>query len=137
MKELRGRCLCGAVEYAVPDDFKYAGYCHCSECRKFSGSAFSAFGGVPLDSLRVLSGLQSISRYPKSEATTLVFCNTCGSSLYAEKPKRGMVHIRLGVLDIAPTLHPGFHSHVDSKAPWYEINDGLPQFKASRTTSIT
>lgn len=42
-KTLRGRCLCGAVEYQIPDTLEYAGYCHCSECRRFSGSAFSAF----------------------------------------------------------------------------------------------
>ena len=40
MKEIRGRCLCGAVEYAVPDELRYAGYCHCPDCRRFSGSCY-------------------------------------------------------------------------------------------------
>ena len=132
MKEIHGRCLCGAVEYAVPDDFRYAGYCHCSDCRRFSGSAFSAFGGVPRSSFRVLKGQDSIAHYRKSENTVLGFCRTCGSSLYADKPGRDMIHLRLGTLDEAPALQPQTHSYVGSKAPWFEIRDELPQFQAGR-----
>src|SRR5579859_174594 len=118
MKELKGRCLCGAIEYAVPDALHYSGYCHCSDCRRFSGSAFSAMGGAPLAELRILKGADQIGRYAKSEQTVLCFCRACGSSLYAEKPQRGMVHLRLGTLDEAPSLAPQFHSYVASKAPW-------------------
>lgn len=132
MKELRGRCLCGAVEYAMPDDLKYAGYCYCSECRRFSGSAFSAFGGVTKASFRVIKGAENVAHYQKSENTILGFCRTCGSSLYAEKPKRDMVHVRLGTLNEAPALQPQFHSFVGSKASWFHIKDDLPQFNAAR-----
>lgn len=133
MKELSGRCLCGAVRYAVPDALHYAGYCHCSDCRRFSGSAFSAMGGLPLAQLRILEGAEHIARYVKSGQTVLCFCRNCGSSLYAEKPQRGMVHLRLGTLDEAPALAPQFHSYVASKAPWYAIEDDLPQHPAGRT----
>ena len=52
---LNGRCYCGAVEYVVEDAFIYAAYCHCSKCRRFTGSAFSAFGGIETDKLALLS----------------------------------------------------------------------------------
>jgi hypothetical protein len=132
MKLLSGRCLCGAVAYTVPDALQYAGYCHCSDCRRFSGSAFSAMGGVPLANLSIVRGADQIGRYLKSEQTVLCFCRNCGSSLYAEKPQRGMAHLRLGTLDEAPSLAPQFHSYVASKAPWYVICDGLPQHPAGR-----
>jgi hypothetical protein len=135
MKELKGRCLCGAVEYAVPDALHYSGYCHCSDCRRFSGSAFSAMGGVPLAELRILKGADHIARYTKSAQTVLCFCRACGSSLYAEKPQRGMAHLRLGTLDEAPSLPPQFHSYVASKAPWYPILDTLPQHPAGRAAA--
>jgi len=135
MKELSGRCLCGAVAYTVPDALHYSGYCHCSDCRRFSGSAFSAMGGVPLAELRILKGADQIGRYAKSGQTVLCFCRTCGSSLYAEKPQRGMVHLRLGTLDEAPSLAPQFHSFVASKAPWYTIRDELPQHAAGRNAT--
>jgi hypothetical protein len=132
MKQLSGRCLCGAVQYTMPDALHYSGYCHCSDCRRFSGSAFSAMGGVPLAELRIVQGAEQIGRYAKSEATVLCFCRNCGSSLWAEKPLRGMAHLRLGSLDEAPALAPQFHSYVGSKASWYPILDGLPQHAAGR-----
>lgn len=132
MKQIQGHCLCGAVEYQVPDDFKYVGFCHCSDCRRFSGSAFSALGGIPTASFQVLKGQESIATYVKSESTVLAFCRVCGSSLYAEKPQKSMVHLRLGTLNEAPSLAPQFHSYVGSKAAWEQINDGLPQFEAGR-----
>ena len=31
-KMLTGSCYCGAATYAVPNEFLYAAYCHCSNC---------------------------------------------------------------------------------------------------------
>jgi hypothetical protein len=39
-RTLVGKCFCGAVHYAVPDEFLYAMNCHCSNCRRATGSAF-------------------------------------------------------------------------------------------------
>lgn len=135
MRTIQGRCLCGSVEYEVPDDFKYAGFCHCSDCRRFSGSASSAIGGIPTGALRIVRGDESIATYKKSAATVLAFWRSCGSSLYAEEPLRGMIHLRLGTLNEAPSLAPQFHSYVGSKAAWDIINDGLQQFEAGRPNS--
>jgi hypothetical protein len=132
MTELGGGCLCGAVRYAVRDALVYSGYCHCSECRRFSGSAFSAYGGVRETDFRVVTGADRITHYRKSENSTLGFCRVCGSSLYAQKPGRGMVHLRLGTLDQAPTLRPDAHVFVGSKAAWHEIGDELPQYPGAR-----
>jgi hypothetical protein len=128
MKQLKGACLCGAVEYTIPDALRYAGYCHCSECRRFSGSASSAFGGIPKERFRLLKGEHAIRHYAKSAATVLAFCGTCGSSLYADKPQRGLLHLRLGSLLDEPSLAPQAHAHVASKAAWHEIGDDLPRF---------
>ena len=133
MKTIAGRCLCSAVQYEVNDNFKYSGFCHCSDCRRFSGSASSAMAGIPLEEFSLLKGEEFLKRYLKSENTVLAFCNNCGSSLYAEKPMRGMLHLRLGTLNEEPSLKPQFHSFVASKAEWDNICDGLPQFQAGRS----
>ena len=133
MRTLTGHCLCQAVQYEVDDNFQYAGYCHCSDCRRFSGSAFSAMAGIPTPAFRLIQGEAALKRFEKSENTVLTFCGHCGSSLYAEKPKRGMVHLRLGTLNEAPSLRPQFHSYVGSKAEWDSICDGLPQYEAGRS----
>jgi hypothetical protein len=136
MNTLTGRCLCGSVVYTLPDDLAYAGYCHCSDCRRFSGSAFSAYGGIDEARFTVVRGAELITRYVKMADTVLGFCSICGSSLYATKPSRKMIHLRLGTLDQTPSLQPQTHSFVGSKAEWFSICDGLPQFETSRAAGI-
>lgn len=131
MDDLQGRCLCGAVKFTVADKFQYALYCHCSECRRFSGSLFSVQGGVNGDQLTIDKGTDKIVRYQKTEQSTLCFCEVCGSSLFVEKPQWGKVHIRYGVLEPMPALQPQAHIFVGSKVPWYEITDGLPQYETA------
>ena len=128
MKKLKGGCLCGEVEYLVSDAFLYAGYCHCSQCRNFSGAMGSAVGGVAVSEFSISSGEKSISKFQKSADSILCFCSKCGSSLYGEKPNSGLIHIRYGSLRESPGLSPQAHMHTASKASWYEINDDLPQF---------
>ena len=55
-RTLIGKCLCGAVQVSIADEFLYAGYCHCPDCRASSGSAFSAFAGIPKEKLQLTCG---------------------------------------------------------------------------------
>jgi hypothetical protein len=43
---LAGKCFCGAVQYTVADEFLYSANCHCSDCRRTTGSAFKPFAGI-------------------------------------------------------------------------------------------
>jgi hypothetical protein len=126
MHSLTGSCLCGRIKVRFPDRFEYLVNCHCSECRKFSGAAFSSVGGVASDTFEIVSGSESIAVYHKTEDTDLHFCSACGSSLFSRKLARGLVNVRLGILDNAPSRAPEYHIYVGSKAPWHEITDALP-----------
>ena len=53
---LVGGCQCGAVRYAVADEFRYAANCHCSNCRAATGSAFKAFAGIEREKLEITKG---------------------------------------------------------------------------------
>lgn len=128
MKFLTGSCLCGKVTVRVADDFDFLGYCHCSECRKWSGSPFGAGGRVNSRDLEILSGEELVSLYPKSEATSLGFCSNCGTSLFSKKHEQGKYVVRLGILDDMPSGRPSTHMFVASKAPWFEITDDLDKY---------
>lgn len=128
MKSLKGACLCGQVTIEVADDFAFVGYCHCSECRKWSGSAFATGGMVEAYALRITGGDEAVTRYRKSDETELAFCSRCGSSLFSTKLRRGMRIVRLGILDDIPAQPPNVHIYCASKAPWFDIADALPQF---------
>jgi len=125
---ITGGCLCGSVRFEVKDRFLYAGYCHCSQCRRFSGAASTPLGGIATEDLKITSGADKLSKYVKSPATTLAFCSVCGSSLYAEKPLFKTLHVRFGSLDRAPKLLPAAHMYVSSAPSWAPIVDDLPQF---------
>lgn len=128
MKYLSGSCLCGKVKVQVPDSFDFVGYCHCSECRKWSGSAFATGGLVGSEDFRVTSGEEFVSCYHSSEETALGFCSSCGSSLFSQKVNRGKHIVRLGILDDVPAQRPNVHIFAASRAPWFEITDQLDKF---------
>jgi hypothetical protein len=124
--KLSGSCLCGAVQYAVEDEFSYALICHCSQCRRATGSAFKPFGGIQKEKLTVVAGQSAILRHG-GEAAHDVHCGTCGSLLYSWFRDSPYVHVTYGTLRDAPSLRPTAHIFVGSKAPWDVINDDLPQ----------
>lgn len=128
MKYLSGSCLCGEVTISVPDKFDFIGYCHCSECRKWTGSAFASGGLVDSDVFQITAGERLVSYYHKSKETDLAFCTHCGSSLFSKKLKLGKHVIRLGILDDVPTQRPNLHIFAASKAPWHDITDNLDKF---------
>jgi hypothetical protein len=130
---IRGSCLCGAVRFEVDRVAGPFELCHCSRCRKVSGSAFAAGIYVNREDLRFTKGLESIKTY---EAPILrapppyrsSFCAQCGSSLPDPLAKSPLVEIPAGALDGDPQLRPDKHIYVDVKSPWFEIADNLPQF---------
>src|SRR4029077_449158 len=60
-RTLTGQCLCGAVHYAVADEFVYAANCHCSNCRRATGSAFKPFAGIERDKLNITKGEDNLT----------------------------------------------------------------------------
>lgn len=123
-------CLCGSVAFSTGASPVYSAYCHCSECRKFSGSGHSAFLGVRFDKLDFNPGSeQYLGTYPKTPKTSMIFCTQCGSSLMARKLDTGLAHVRLGCIDTLMSLRPMAHLHCSSAALWETLpDDKLPRF---------
>lgn len=127
---IRGSCLCGAVRYEVTGALGPVALCHCSMCRKASGSAFASNASVARDDFRLVSGGESLERYESSPGKWRSFCRVCGSPIFAEDPAMpDHVRIRLGLLDDDPEARPSFHYAVNFKAPWWEITDELPRLE--------
>jgi hypothetical protein len=123
---LAGRCLCGAVQYRVADEFRYAMNCHCSQCRRATGSAFKPFGGIERDKLSLTQGADNLIIHGTPDNHDAC-CRTCGSLLYSVVQGGAYVHVTFGTLVDDPTIRPSRHIFVGSKAPWFAIADDLPQ----------
>ena len=129
---LTGKCFCGAVEYSVPDAFQYAMNCHCSNCRRTTGSAFKPLAGIERDKLTVDEGQKRLLVFGRENAND-THCGKCGSLLYSVVRGGGFVHVAMGTLVDDPGIRPTHHIFVGSKAPWFTITDGLPQYEEHAT----
>jgi hypothetical protein len=126
---VHGSCLCGGVRYRVTRPFRRANFCHCSRCRKHSGSNAMAQGRVPADGFELLAGEELLRVYRPPDGMVKVFCVSCGSSLFGGTwPEGPEVSIRLGTLDDDPGIAPQYHSFAADAAPWDTLPpDGLPR----------
>ncbi len=125
---LRGTCLCGAVRYEVADAFVYAANCHCSNCRRATGSAFKPFAGIASGKLRVVEGRDRMMMFGDPAAHD-AHCKACGSLLWSLVRAGAYVHVAMGTIVDAPSIRPSAHIFVGSKAPWFAIADDLPQYE--------
>ena len=123
---LAGKCFCGAVHYAVPDAFRYSMYCHCSNCRRTTGSAFKPFAGIEREQFTITQGHDKLLVYGGDKAND-THCRECGSLLYSVVRDGAWVHVAMGTLVDGPSIRPSRHIFVGSKAPWFTITDDLPQ----------
>lgn len=124
---LAGQCLCGAVRYAVDDAFEYALNCHCTNCRRATGSAFKAFAGIARERLALTHGQGDLLIHGTPQAGDFR-CGACGSLLYSVVREAAYAHVTLGNLTDPPSIRPGAHIFTASKASWFDITDDLPQF---------
>ncbi len=126
---VKGQCLCGAVRYEIEGPFTNLLHCHCSMCRKHHGSAFATFAAAPLAGYRITAGAGEIRRYDSSPGVHRSFCGKCGSVLPEAMEAIGLVIGPAGNLEGELGIEPQLHMFTGSKAPWYSITDGLPQFE--------
>jgi hypothetical protein len=127
-RRLSGRCFCGAVEYNVADEFEYSAYCHCSNCRRTTGSAFKPFAGIRRAKFKLVCGETDLLLYGEENGND-THCRLCGSLVFSVVRDGAYVHVPMGTLVDDPTIRPTKHIFVGSKAPWFEIADDLPQFE--------
>lgn len=129
-KQITGSCLCGTVKYQLRGPFRIFQYCHCSRCRKFTGSSHASNLFVPPEQFQWLSGQESISRFepPKTKYFATSFCKICGSSLPWHTKGGKSVVVTAGTLDVDPGIKPIQNVFWDSQATWFEDPCNLPKY---------
>lgn len=124
----KGSCLCGSVTYEVRGDLNTVTYCHCTRCRKASGSAFAANATVAESAFEFVTGRSGLGTYSTAAGVHRMFCSTCGSPLISWRDALpNVLRLRLGTLDTPISERPMGHYFVASKADWHEVQDTLPQ----------
>jgi hypothetical protein len=127
---LKGRCLCEGVRLEIDAALGPVIACHCSQCRRSTGSAFSPNASVPADRFRIVTGSELIREYSNHPGAHRAFCSRCGSPLYGRSDAYpGIIRIRLGTLNDTDGARAVAHIFTGSKADWFEISDDAEQFE--------
>lgn len=128
MTAFRGSCLCGEVAFEVEGPFDRFLDCHCSRCRKATGTAHSSEVIVRAGALHWLRGKASVVRFdlPDARSFATAFCKICGSPM-PHLTRSGLeTIIHAGAFDEPPGTTPDRHVRWASRAEWYVHGEGLP-----------
>lgn len=120
---ITGGCLCGAVRYTIAAQPVLEAVCHCRNCQKQAGSAFSVLFGVPKDSVARTRTLTVYHDTGDSGAAVYrQFCGTCGSPVITEVPGLpDMIFIKAGTLDDPSWLKPTVQFYCSRAHPWLPL----------------
>ncbi|PRC91982.1 GFA family protein [Solimicrobium silvestre] len=128
-----GSCLCGAVHFEYSGEPVFSGNCHCRDCQRSSGSAFTPALFVPEENVSISGAVKYYeSKADSGNAISRGFCPNCGSQLFARleiMPK--MLGLRAGTLDDPSNFHPKVNFFTSSASHWDHMNPDLPTYPKS------
>lgn len=120
---LEGSCLCGQVGYTIEGSFDRFYLCHCSRCRKDTGSAHAANLFSATAQITWLTGQGLVTTFSLPDTRHVrSFCAACGSALpYA---KGEMLVVPAGSLDTDVAITADGHIFTASRAAWdHDLGD--------------
>lgn len=124
---MRGSCLCGKCVFEVNGRISAVGKCHCSKCRKVSGTGSNAVLWARPENVVWISGGESIKEFERDRWGNS-FCGNCGSPLPRMDRNRTKWFVPAGLLDEDPHVGVRGHIWVSNKPSWEIIGDDAPQF---------
>ncbi|TCM41411.1 MULTISPECIES: GFA family protein [Novosphingobium] len=130
---ISGSCLCGTVRFDINGSFDSFFLCHCSRCRKGSGTAHGANLFATDASLHWVAGEAEVKifRLPGTRHQRS-FCVECGSALPDVQMDGALLKVPAGCLDGPIEIRPTAHICCASRADWdvdlekVVTMDGLP-----------
>ena len=121
---ITGQCNCGAVAFEIDAEVSDIYVCHCSICRRSTGSNGIAVVVTENASFRWTSGEDNVATWEKPDADWQTwFCRTCGSPLPGKNDEMRMFVPAGLIVEGDESLRVAHHIYVDSKAAWDEIGD--------------
>lgn len=130
---VRGSCLCGGVEFEIPEAPTEMRFCHCASCKKLSGGGATANARVRSDSIRILKGGDLVQTYQPAEGSAKTFCLACGSNLFGGGwPESEMCSVRVTTFGEDFDAKPIAHLFSRSVARWETLpDDGAERFETT------
>ena len=115
---MQGKCLCGGVRFELRGAIPAIYQCHCSLCRRVTGSSSNAALRIPAAQFAWLEGRELISEYQTDSGYKSHFCGRCGSPLPNPTAADRLYWVPAGLLDDSERLELGAHLYIASRARW-------------------
>lgn len=131
---MKGECLCGEVKFEIEAELQNLYQCHCSLCRKVTGSSANAATFVHQSHFCWLSGIEKIRSYQKETGYRADFCSSCGSPVPNALKDSDLMWVPAGLLDGYIPSEIAVHLHLASSAPWDRNTPNCKMFQDSPQT---
>jgi len=98
----KGSCMCGAIAYEFTGKPEATALCHCTDCQKWSGGAYTSNVVLPKAAFSLTKGTPKTydAIGDSGKINKHSFCGNCGSSLYTElEIMPGNIIVKAGGLD--------------------------------------
>jgi hypothetical protein len=127
---LKGSCLCGAVKYEVSGEPTRFFHCHCTRCRKATGTGHASNLFIKPGVLKWLTGEDQVRAFkvPEAKRFTNQFCAICGGRVPRQAKDSDIVMIPAGSLDDVAPIQPQARIFSGSRASWSCSGDELAVF---------
>ena len=130
--KLTGSCHCGSVHFELKNNPKLVVNCHCDECKKRNGSAFSTYMAVSENDLMLTKGEEALKQYEVEEEGIKHFCAECGSPVYNKNYRfPGLYMVFYGAFAQAVDFKPAFNVFCESKHNWVDTINNIKSFQAA------
>jgi hypothetical protein len=131
MKKMTGSCLCGDIRYAAETSPIMTAVCHCNDCQRQAGSAFTVVVAVPRSALVIEGDFKTFNgKGASGKAAFRHFCPGCGSPIFSEVDAMpGVAFVKAGTLDDRSWLRPTMALWCETAQPWTKEPIEMQRFK--------
>jgi hypothetical protein len=124
--------MCGAVRFEAKGEPSDVAYCHCTDCRGFTGAPVVTWVVFMAQDVQFTQGTRKT--FESSPEINWGFCDKCGSSLtweanskrYDGKP---IFEFHIGTFDDPSSFVPDRHWMEFERLPWFDVADNLPRYE--------
>jgi hypothetical protein len=127
MTKHTGSCLCGDIRFEIRSAIPGLYQCHCSLCRKLSGTNSNTACMVRAEDFSWTTTQRKIRVFERPTGFHSEFCERCGSPVPFAMAAQRLVWVPAGAIDGALGTRVANHIFVGSKADWDEIGGSAPQ----------
>jgi hypothetical protein len=135
MRQMTGSCLCGQVRYSAEVEPMFTAVCHCRNCQKQAGTAFTIVVAIPKTALKVTGRTKTFNDTGGSgNPVYRHFCPECGSPIASDVAVMpDITFIKAGTLDDTQWLAPTMELFCASAQPWVGLSGEMRRFAGMPT----